>query len=129
MRNAGIVLSVTCMLLGACIARAADTPPKDGATAAATPPAKDDAKKDGSAPTASNAAPPISTIATFEGEYFCIYHDRVYSTGAEICVGKGWSLTCTKGSFAESGKPALAAHWDGLVKAEFCADAAPPVPQ
>jgi|ERR1700682_201676 len=78
-----------------------------------------------------NVAPPISTIATFEGEYFCIYHDRIYSVGAAICVGK-LGLQCSSGQFPGPRQPPTAAIWVALKDkdGDFCAGVtAPPIPQ
>jgi hypothetical protein len=76
-----------------------------------------------------NVAPPISTIATFEGEYFCIYHDRIYSVGAAICVGK-LALQCSPGQFPGLKQAPAAATWVEPKSSDFCAGlTTPPVPQ
>lgn len=74
----------------------------------------------GSPSAPANVAPPISTIATFEGEYLCIYHDRIYSVGAEICVGKQ-ALKCETGQFGSGKRPAVAAKWVDLATGDLCA--------
>jgi hypothetical protein len=77
---------------------------------------------------AANVAPPISSIATFEGEYFCIFHDRVYSVGAEICAGPKSGLSCQEGALMAS--PPKAAKWIKSENVDFCKDTPPPpVPQ
>ena len=63
---------------------------------------------DGSTP----AAAPISPIATFDGEYFCIYQNQVYSAGAEICVGPNQALRCQAASVGSASRLPAAAQWE-----------------
>lgn len=61
---------------------------------------------------------PISSISTGAGQYFCIYHDRVYSAGATICVGPNWGSICNQGANRTS-----AAHWQPVSSVDACKNA------
>jgi hypothetical protein len=111
-----VLASIICLLTVGGTASAADAP-------------KDPGAKDTTSAAPANLAPPVSSIATFEGEYFCIFHDRVYSVGAIICVAPKLGLLCSSGAFAVKKNPASAASWDKQKDVDYCAGVTPPIPQ
>jgi hypothetical protein len=84
---------------------------------------KDDSSKGPGAPQ-QGPPPPATSITTGFGQYFCLYHDRLYSAGAVICIGPDHGSKCMAGA-----NKTMAAQWGEVTKLDGCKDALAPLPE